>query len=222
MHYYRSLKVQGILQNYIVTFPTPWGREPKPVTVWIMAWRMLRAKPLAAPVLTCEQCELCKATLVKIGICIMIFVAMKALEYAKNRTWLLYPWWRHQIGTFSALLVICAGNPPVSGEFPAQMTRKFDVFLDLRPNKLLSKQSWDWWFETPSRPLWRHRSVGHNVFRSDLASKVAWRQKWHALTSSDMKLLERRVLRHITCQALIKITESGILHEDTGDANDIM
>ena len=23
-------------------------------------------------------------------------------------------------------------------------------------NKRLSKQSWGWWFETPSRPLWRH------------------------------------------------------------------
>ena len=44
------------------------------------------------------------------------------------------------------------------GEFPAQMPvmRSFDVFFDLRLNKLLSKQSWGWWFETPSRPLWRH------------------------------------------------------------------
>ena len=25
-------------------------------------------------------------------------------------------------------------------------------------NKRLSKQSWDWWFETLSRPLWRHRN----------------------------------------------------------------
>ena len=23
----------------------------------------------------------------------------------------------------------------------------------------LSKQPWGWWFETPSRPLWRHRNV---------------------------------------------------------------
>ena len=29
-------------------------------------------------------------------------------------------------------------------------------FLDLRLNKRLSKQSWGWWFETLSRPLWRH------------------------------------------------------------------
>ena len=67
-------------------------------------------------------------------------------------------WWRHQMETFSALLAICAGNSPVSGEFPAQrpVTRSFDVFFDLRLNKRLSKQRWGWWSETPSDPLWRH------------------------------------------------------------------
>ena len=67
-------------------------------------------------------------------------------------------WWRHQMETFSALLAICAGNSPVSGEFPAQrpVTRSFDVFYDLRRNKRLNKQSWCWWFETLSRPLWRN------------------------------------------------------------------
>ena len=67
-------------------------------------------------------------------------------------------WWRHQMETFSALLAICAGNSPVTGEFPTQrpVTRSFDVFFDLRPNKRLSKQTWGWWFETPSRPSWRH------------------------------------------------------------------
>ena len=29
-------------------------------------------------------------------------------------------WWRHQIETFSALLALCAGNSPATGEFPAQ------------------------------------------------------------------------------------------------------
>ena len=28
-------------------------------------------------------------------------------------------------------------------------------FFYLRPNILLSKQSWGWWIETPSHPLWR-------------------------------------------------------------------
>ena len=67
--------------------------------------------------------------------------------------------------TFSALLAICAGNSPVPGEFLAQrpVTRSFDVFFDLRLNKRLSKQSWGWWFETPSRPLWRHCNDRHNL-----------------------------------------------------------
>ena len=69
-----------------------------------------------------------------------------------------YAWWRHQMETFSALLAICAGNSPVTGEFPTQrpVTRSFDVFFDLHLNKRLSKQSWGWWFETSSRPLWSH------------------------------------------------------------------
>ena len=45
--------------------------------------------------------------------------------------------------TVSALLAFCAGNSPVPGEFPTQrpVTRSFDVYLDLRQNKRLSKQS---------------------------------------------------------------------------------
>ena len=67
-------------------------------------------------------------------------------------------WWRHQMETFSALLAICVGNSPVPGEFSAQrpVTRSFDVLFDLRLNQRLSKHSWGWWFETLSRPLWRH------------------------------------------------------------------
>ena len=49
--------------------------------------------------------------------------------------------------TFSALLAICAGNSPVSGEFPAQrpVTRSFEVFFDLHLVKRLSKHSRGWW-----------------------------------------------------------------------------
>ena len=69
-----------------------------------------------------------------------------------------FTWWRHQMETFSAVLSLCAGNSPVSGEFPAQrpVTRSFDLFFDLCLNNRLSKQLWGWWFETPSCPLWRH------------------------------------------------------------------
>ena len=78
----------------------------------------------------------------------------------KKRSLAINIWWRHQMETFSALLAICSVNSPVPDEFPAQrpVTRSFDVFLDLRLNKRLSKQSLGWWFETLSRPLWRHRN----------------------------------------------------------------
>ena len=41
------------------------------------------------------------------------------------------------MGTFSVLLALCEGNPPVAGEFPPQMpvTRNFDIFFDLRLKK---------------------------------------------------------------------------------------
>ena len=39
--------------------------------------------------------------------------------------------------TIPALLAICAGNSPVTGDFPAQrpVPRSFDVFFDLRLNR---------------------------------------------------------------------------------------
>ena len=67
------------------------------------------------------------------------------------------PWRRHQMETFSALLAICAGHrwiPRIR-----QVARSFDVFFDLHMNKRLSEQSWDLWFEMPSRPLWRHNNA---------------------------------------------------------------
>ena len=75
-----------------------------------------------------------------------------------NWWWQTIPWWRHQMETFSALLAFCAGNSPVTSEIPAQrpVTRSFGLFSDLRLNKRLRKQSWGWWFDTPSRSLWRH------------------------------------------------------------------
>ena len=77
------------------------------------------------------------------------------LELSINTT---LPWWRHQIETFCASLVLCEGNPPVTGVFPSwkPVMRSYDVFFDLRLNKRLSKQSLCRWFETQSRSLWHH------------------------------------------------------------------
>ena len=40
-------------------------------------------------------------------------------------------WWRHQMETFSTSVVLCAGNSPVTNEFPSQrpVPWSFDVFL---------------------------------------------------------------------------------------------
>ena len=68
------------------------------------------------------------------------------------------PWWRHQMEAFSALLVLCAGNSPVTSEFPSQrpVTHSFGAFFDLRLNKRLSKPSRGRWYETSLCSLWRY------------------------------------------------------------------
>ena len=89
-----------------------------------------------------------------------VFLASYAVQSDSYVTLSNNTWWRHQMETFSALLALCAGNSPVTGEFPTQrpVTRSFDVFFDLWLNKGLSKQSWGWWFETPSNwPLYDNK-----------------------------------------------------------------
>ena len=69
------------------------------------------------------------------------------------------------------------GNSPITGEFPAlrPVTRSFDVFFDLRLNKRLSKQSGRWWFETLSRPLWRHSNDITMFYTLGMGQWRTWR-----------------------------------------------
>ena len=48
---------------------------------------------------------------------------------------------------------------PVNSQHKVQWRGALMFFFYLNPNKRLSKQSRGWWFETPSRPLWRHRNA---------------------------------------------------------------
>ena len=93
---------------------------------------------------------------------------------SKARRGCTLSWWRHEMEAFSALLAICAGNSPITGQFPSQVTRSFDVFYDLRLNKRLSKQWWGWWFQTPSHPLWRHCNVGCIYIVAAFSSVNVW------------------------------------------------
>ena len=82
---------------------------------------------------------------------------------------------RHHMETFSALLARCADNSSVTGAFPSKkpVTRSFAVFADLHLNKRLFKQFWGWWFETPSRSLWRHCNAGVKISTIFLPSVFA-------------------------------------------------
>ena len=93
-----------------------------------------------------------------IGVCLLSELTRDHLSPLYTVCSLKLPWWRNQMEIFSALLALCQGNSPVTGEFPSQrpVTRSSDIFFDLRLNKMLSTQSRRRWFETPSRPLWRH------------------------------------------------------------------
>ena len=99
--------------------------------------------------------------------------------------WRHITWWRHQMEKFSAVLALCAGNSPVTGEFPWQrpVTRSFDVFFDLRLKKRLNKQSRRRWFETTWRPLWRHRNTySFSIYSAFIhASLPRWVYGWAAM-----------------------------------------
>ena len=74
--------------------------------------------------------------------------------------------WRHQMEAFPRYWPFVRGihrspvKSPVNSPHKSQWrgTLMFSLIC-VRLNKRLSKQSWGWWFETLSRPLWRHCNV---------------------------------------------------------------
>ena len=112
-------------------------------------------------------------------------------------------WWRHQMETSSALLAICTGNSPVPGEFHTQrpVTRSFDAFFDPRLNKPLSKQSWGWWFETLSRPLWHHSNdtdYAPNAFKTFIRDMLLERRtshEQHGLNNRQLNCFVNKLLK---------------------------
>ena len=115
----------------------------------------------------------------------------------------------------SALLTLCAGNSPATGEFPSQRPVKWSyaVFFDLCLNKRLSKQSWGWWFETRSRSLWPHSNVWRECLNTMHLSKSGF---WTIRTQLTFVLLHQtfRVIifkSKCVCIMTTRIHESIIL-----------
>ena len=105
-------------------------------------------------------------------------------------------------GNISALLALCAEN--------SAATRSFDVFFDLRLNKRLSNQSWDWWFDTLWHSLLRHCNVitpyathwsitdvenkPHFAHRKDIScisGKLDWTAAWSYYNPVNDKMFEQ-------------------------------
>ena len=77
------------------------------------------------------------------------------------------------------------------------------MFFYLRLNKRLSKQSWGWWFETVSHPLWRHRNdqlkcVANQTWSILLATCPSW-FKFDGI----LHLLNHMFTLHRTCGNII-------------------
>ena len=81
------------------------------------------------------------------------------------------------------------------GEFPTQrpVMRSFDIFFDLCLNKRLSKQSWGWWFETLSCPLWRQCNALSVLAFAHCTSDVCWEQE-----NGSLKLINTFTMRKAT------------------------
>ena len=67
-------------------------------------------------------------------------------------------WWRHQRKHFPRYWSFVRGihRSSVNSSHKGQWREALIFSLSCALNKRLSKQSWGWWFETPSRSLWRH------------------------------------------------------------------
>ena len=93
-------------------------------------------------------------------------------------------WWRHQMETFPRYWSFVRGihRSPLNSPDRGPVTRSFDIFFDLRLNKWLSKPSRRWWFETPSRSVWRHCNVIDLLSGRKICTYIFWAMLWaHAL-----------------------------------------
>ena len=67
-------------------------------------------------------------------------------------------------------------------------SRSSDVFFDMHMNTRLSKQSWGWWFETPSWSLWRYCNdeflVPRGVYAQLGEEFMVWKYEWANWLSS--------------------------------------
>ena len=88
------------------------------------------------------------------------------------------------------------------------VTPSFDIFCDPCLNKRLSKQSWGWWFESLSRPLWRHyygpfttRSVTspYPIHHGNCKARTGGHFHYHGLSKMISNHVPSKVWDEVTC-----------------------
>ena len=93
------------------------------------------------------------------------------------------------------------------GEFPSQkpVTRSFDIYFDLHLNQQISKQWISWWFDSPSRSLWRDCNVFHMMHIIICVTKSYMQEiclkhyfQW-TMSCTSWKLKSNIPWRHRTC-----------------------
>ena len=77
-----------------------------------------------------------------------------------------------------------------TGTAQRPVTRSFDVFFDVCLNKRLSKQSWGWWYETLSLPLWRHRNDRLKNQKRPIRIMIISNKYHNAHTAFDLNILD--------------------------------
>ena len=103
---------------------------------------------------------------------------------------------------FSLLLAICSGK--FTGDRWIPRIKASDAELCLfymRPNKRFRKQSWGWWFETPSRSFWRHILRFLVIFRNPLLGEL-----WSKLSGQIWKV--PILIGFLFCTLIIRFSSS--------------
>ena len=107
-----------VAAHYVCGFTSTWD----PCRQVIMEWLYYTCITVLPDV---SHCLINEKRPIAIDHC-RIYTQHKAM-LQNNSTSIKALWWRHQIKAVSALLAFCAGNSPVTGEFPLQrpVTRSF-------------------------------------------------------------------------------------------------